>query len=194
MKNWIEEDFMNHNQWYHATPKRYCESVLKHIIADINKDVELDFGFGFYLCPNFEWAKKYAKGIEESGEEEACIIEYHFTPKELLDGDKNYRFFNELNTEFADFVFANRMFFEDYPTNCTHNYLLVGGVMSDGEQPVDFEKYRLSLMSKEELYHRICLPKEDWQIVIHSQELCDKLKPYYVYDLKGGVRDVYNGD
>ena len=185
MRNWTEEDFLKCPIWYHATLKRYQNNILKKVIADINKDTELDFGYGFYLCPNFEWALKYAKGLAESDGSDACVIEYHFTLENLLCGSTNYRFFGELNTEFADFVFYNRMYFENYPSKCIHDYLLVGGVMSDGQQTIDFDKYRNNKIIKEELYRRLCIPKEDWQVVIHSQELCDQLpKAYAVYDIK----------
>lgn len=184
MKQWSEREFLQQDIWYHATEDFYVKDILKDgVIADINADVELDFGFGFYLTPSFDWAKKYSEGYSAPR-----ILEYHFTPESLLESDSTYKFFGELNTEFAEFVFNNRMYFEKYDSKCVHTYDFVGGVMSDGNQPVDFERFRNGLISKEELFRRICIPKEDWQIVIHSQTMCNKLKkPFAIHDLKGGI-------
>ena len=79
------------------------------------------------------------------------------------------------------------MFFAESPSFCIHNYDFVFGVMSDGNQPLDFEEFRQGFITKKELYRRICLPKEDWQLMIHSQSICDTIKPVLIHDLSGGV-------
>ena len=138
-----------------------------------------------HLTPSISWSMKYAAGFSDPR-----IIEYHFVPNELIRNGFSFKYFGELNDEFADFVFSNRMFFMDSPLFCFHNYDFVIGVMSDGNQPLDFEKYRQNIITKEELYRRICIPKEDWQISIHSQSICDIIKPSFIRDLSGGVYDV----
>lgn len=182
MKIWTEEEFLDNSVWYHTTEREFANNIKENgVIASINATTELDFGYGFYLTPSLEWSKKYAEGYRDP-----VILEYHFTPRALLGGDNNYAFFQELNDTFAEFVFNNRMYYEEYEDNCIHDYLLVGGVMSDGDQPVDFERYRSEKITKEELFRRLCIPKEDWQLVIHSQDLCSKLRVFDTLEVKGG--------
>ena len=186
MKVWSQEEFLNHEIWYHATSGIFFERILTDgVVASVNKDTELDFGYGFYLTPSYRWAKKFAEGFNNPR-----IIEFHFKPIEILAGSKNFNFFGRLNMKFADFVFHNRMDYEQYPDKCVHNFALVGGVMSDGNQIMDFEEYRSGLIGKDELYQRICTPKEDWQLLIHAQSLCDRIAPFAAYDLEGETYDV----
>jgi len=190
MKVWKEKEFMEHDQWFHATTLEGFKSILKNgILASFNNDIELDFGYGFYLTPNKEWAYKYAKGLYTDSE--SVVIEFRFKPKDIANGCKS-KFYGKLDTEFADFVFNNRQYFMNNETHCVHDYDIVGGVMSDGNQWEDFELYRNGTIDKNELYKRLCIPKEDWQIVIHSQELCNKIKPFSAKGTKGGVYDVKN--
>ena len=188
MKQMTKEEFMNHDKWYHTTDLWAFQNIIKNgIQANINSDVPTDFGYGFYLCPTIEWSEKYAKSFPQG-----IIIEFNFTPIDLMSGhsDKEYEYFEHLNYEFADFVFANRKFYLNYPSKCVHNYLIVGGVMSDGEQINDFAEYDNNLISKEELYRRLLLPKEDWQLLIHSQEICNLIRPVSAFDLGGNRYDV----
>ena len=141
--------------------------------------------YGFYLAANLSCAQKYAAGFED-----ARIIEFHFKPIDILKGSSNYRFFEALDEEFAEFVFSNRMYYLESEDNCYHKYDLVAGVMSDGTQATDFEEYRDGDITKEELFRRLLLPREDWQIAIHSQALCNCLAPSRAFDLKGGEYDV----
>lgn len=186
MKQWTEKDFLSNEKWFHATSARFFEKIIKEgIIADINRESELDFGYGFYLASSKEWTEKYAKGFDN-----ARILEFHFKPIDILSGSKNYKFFESLNNDFAEFVFSNRMYFQESEDNCFHRYDLVAGVMSDGTQITDFEEFRNEDISKEELFRRLLLPREDWQLALHSQTLCNLVKPYSAYDLKGGEYDV----
>ena len=186
MRQWKEHEFLSCNRWYHATSKKFFDKIIHDgIKADINRHSELDFGYGFYLAENSDWAEKYAKGFDDGR-----IIEFHFRPVDILGEDKNYRFFGKLDEEFAEFVFLNRMYFSDNADDCVHSYDLVAGVMSDGTQATDFEEFRDGDISKSELFGRLLLPKEDWQISIHSQLLCDQIIPCRAYDLKGGEYDV----
>ncbi len=186
MKQWTEKEFLSNTHWYHATSAKFFEKIMeKGVLADVNRNSELDFGWGFYLTANSKWAEKYAMGFENER-----IIEFCFKPRDLLGDSKNYRFFGKLDKDFAEFVFSNRMYFEKSPNYCVHNYELVGGVMSDGTQVTDFEEFRNREITKDELFRRLLLPREDWQLLLHSQELCNQIKPSRAYDLKGGVYDV----
>ena len=49
MKHWDKEQLFNNLIWFHTTSNRFCLNILSNgIIADINKEIELDFGYGFY--------------------------------------------------------------------------------------------------------------------------------------------------
>ncbi len=188
MKMWTKEEFVNHDVWYHATEDVFFSKILSEgIIANINADTPTDFGFGLYLCPSLEWARKYAKAFRHG-----IIIEFHFSPLELIKNhsELKYQFYGELNNEFADFVFDNRKHYSEHLTKCVHDYCFVGGVMSDGQQISDFREYDNKLIDKQELYRRLLEPKEDWQLLLHSQELCDLIKPYDAFDLGGVHYDV----
>lgn len=189
MQSYSLEEFLQVDTWYHATIRQGYESIMtKKIQASFNKMFELDFGYGFYLTPSLDWVQKYAKSFD--GEER--IFKFNFRLADILNENVSFRFWDSLNDDFAEFVFQNRMYFSDYANFKIHDYDIVGGVMSDGNQPTDFEEFRNDLISKAELFRRICLPKEDWQIAISSQEICDMLKPVDVFDLKGVHYDVSN--
>ncbi len=186
MKKWTEQDFMSNGIWYHATSEKFFKKIINEgILANVNRESELDFGYGFYLASNIQWSQKYAEGFEE-----ARILVFNFRPVDILKGNSNYRFFGELDEEFAEFVFGNRMYYSECEDNCFHNYDIVAGVMSDGQQSTDFEEYRNKEISKEELFRRLLMPREDWQIAIHSQALCNMIVPSRAFDLKGGEHDV----
>lgn len=176
-----KQEFLEQKIWYHATDLSHFNSLMNGIDSEINRGDELDFGYGFYLCPNIEWVKKYANQFSEE-----VIFEFHFCVADLIKKGYNFIYFGELNNEFADFVYNNRTKFMNYPAECVHDFDMVGGVMSDGRQAVDFELFRQESIDKEELYRRLLLPKEDWQLLIHSQDICDLLEPIDAYN-KGGV-------
>lgn len=193
MKEWTQFDFFENNIWYHATTARNAEKILENgVIADINKNSQLDFGYGFYLCPNFEWAKNYLYGqlgLVDDDEliepNDGYILEFDFKPNDFIEG-KRIKFFDALNEEVAKFIFKNRMYYKYHLiTHCVHNYALVGGPMSDGNQLDDFLDYKLHRITKGELFERLLLPKEDWQLLVHSQEICNALKVKKIYNLKG---------
>ena len=186
MRQWNEQEFLSHDRWYHATSERFFNNIIHNgIIADVNQYSELDFGYGFYLAASSKWAEKYAKGFENER-----IVEFRFRPVDILGENSNYKFFGELNEDFAEFVFSNRMYYTNYANYCIHSYDLVAGVMSDGTQITDFEEFRDGDITKVELFRRLLMPKEDWQLTLHSQSLCNKIIPSRAYDLKGGEYDV----
>ena len=184
MVKWKRDEFVENEIWFHATSATHVEKILTGVIADINKTSALDFGYGLYLTPSFEWAKKYIAGLEY---ENPKIIEFHFKPLDFINQGASFRFFDTLNDEFADFIFENRINYRNYETMCVHNYAMVGGVMSDGNILKDFYEFKHGKIDKIELYRRICQPREDWQICIHSQDLCDQLHPFLIHDGKGGM-------
>lgn len=192
MISYSKEDFISISKWYHGTTKLGAKNVIKHVDAHFNHNNALDFGWGFYLCPQKEWALNYINNILNTVDEDTKIedndgyvIEFEFVPKEYVD-DYNFMFYDSLNSEFAEFVFRNREYYKYHLfTQCIHKYDYIGGPMSDGKQLNDFHEYHTRHITKEELYKRLLLPKESWQLSLHSQSLCDKLKVTGIYNLKG---------
>lgn len=195
-----KEEFYKNRIWYHATTKTSVKAILsKGVLAKININVPLDFGNGFYLCPNFSWCQKYIKSLLditdddiEIHSDDGYILEFEFCPKEYEKTHRNI-FWEDLDKKFAKFVFKNRMYYKyHFIRHCVHNYDFVGGPMSDGKQIDDFNEYILHRITKGELYERLLIPKEDWQLLLHSQKMCDKVKLKKIYNLKGDEVDVEN--
>lgn len=91
-----------------------------------------------------------------------------------------------LNNEFAEFVFRNRNNYKYHIfTKCVHSYDFIGGPMSDGKQIDDFTDYALKRITKGEFLERLMRPKENWQLLIHNQKLCNALTITGIYNLKG---------
>lgn len=51
-------------------------------------------------------------------------------------------------------------------------------------------EYELHRITKGELFERLLEPKEDWQLLIHSQELCNQLKLTRIFNVRGEEIDV----
>ena len=195
---WTKDTFYSNTKWYHATSTDFAFSIIsKGVLAEINKTKPLDFGYGFYLTPNKEWACKYLTEQLHVTENDASvdvndgyILEFEFVPKNYEQSHKT-KFFDGLNNQFAKFVFRNRMYYKYHIfSKCVHKYDFVAGPMSDGKQLNDFLEYQLHKISKKQLFERLLKPNEDWQLLLHSQELCDKLKLVKVYNTKGDEVDV----
>ena len=144
MKTWKEIEFWENTTWYHATQAGFAKSIIKKgVIANINNNKPLDFGYGF------------------------------------------------LDYEFAKFVFQNRRYYKYHIfSKCVHSYDMIGGPMSDGKQIDDFLEYELHRITKGELFERLLEPKEDWQLLLHNQELCGALVLNKIYNMKGDEIDV----
>lgn len=188
---WTEEEFFSHTQWFHGTHLEWGQKIIEQgVNAKFNKGSELDFGYGFYLTPNWEWAKEYAKRTINLASKDKtripCVLEFELNLKDFP--TKKHLFFRELDVAFADFVFQNR--FYSKASEKQHQYDYVGGPMSDGKPIEDFYQFRCNKISKQVLYERILRPREDWQLLLRSQEICDSLVLKNVYDSEGGEVNV----
>jgi len=195
MKEVTKEKFLSTTRWYHGTIAKHAESIISNgVNAEINKNTPLDFGSGFYLAMDKDWATKYVRSqltmIDNDLQidaDDGYVLEFEFSPK-LYISSVDFMFFEKMNTEFADFVFDNRMNYDSITYKNTYD--IVGGPMSDGKQLEDFLKYKLNQISKRELYERLLEPKEDWQMVLRTQSLCNELKLTKIYNLEGAEINV----
>ncbi|MDP4093114.1 MAG: DUF3990 domain-containing protein [Bacillota bacterium] len=190
----IDNKILKHvkkEKWYHGTTLEGFKSILsKGVIVDYNKGTELDFGFGFYLTPEFEQAERYIKKILEfdikmnkelpmKDDEDSkipVVIEFDFKPLAII-AEEKYKFksLNQYDDEFAEFVFFNRI--ENAYGENQHEYDMIFGVMSDSTPIILIQQYRDNIISKEEVIHQLKKTTSFKQLSLHRQELCDIIKP-----------------
>ena len=198
LKNFI---YLRKTKWYHATTLKSFNNICRYgIKADINKEKELDFGAGFYLSSNRIWSVQYAEdfinninctksGLEED-EAEMVIIEFEFKPISFIKSGFKCLAWGSQNRKYAEFVYRCRM----YPNSIKSFYDedIVVGPMTDGNQIEAVQQYKNKQISKEQLLKIFMENTGDWQLLLHSQEICDMIKPIRATTLKGVDLDVTN--
>lgn len=182
---------LSQNIWYHGTIFSNWDSFCKNgVIMDINRDTSdaLDFGFGFYLAPSKERAENYIIGmLDNSGfyatNEKPMILGFEFSPLDWFDNEEiNTKILSKYDDEFAIFVFENRT--QNEMGTKQHNYDVIYGVMSDSVPTQSIIKYKMGIITKEEVLDSFKKSTSMKQISLHNQSLCDiiKLKEAYVID------------
>ena len=111
-----EEKFFQSNIWYHGTTLSGWKSICQlGIQAQFNIGISVDFGNGFYLSNNLVNTKKYVENItkytdsEDESDLTPVIIEFTFSPLEWILQGASYKYFAKYDQEFAEFVFENRV-------------------------------------------------------------------------------------
>ena len=167
MKNWTKQEFYNIQTWYHGTTAVNAKKIIENgVTATVNKDRPLDFGYGFYMCPDFLWTHAYTKKLLGATDEdfqirsnEGYVLEFEFIPAKAKGKG---RFFPFLDMKFVKFVFKNRVYYKRHVfSKCVHNYAFVAGPMSDGNQTDDFTDYFMKRITRGELYERLLRPQEN---------------------------------
>lgn len=193
--------YLRKTKWYHATTLKSFNNICQHgIIADINKEKELDFGSGLYLSSNRKWSVQYAEsfintinctdyGLNED-EAEMVIIEFEFKPISFIKSGYKCLAWNKQNRKYAEFVYKCRM----YPNSDKSSYDedMVVGPMTDGNQIEAIQQYKNDQISKDQLLKIFMENTGDWQLLLHSQQICDMIKPVSATTLKGVDLDVTN--
>ena len=195
MKQWSKEKFLSENTWFHGTLRVYAiDMIVNGINAYKNRNTPSDFGRGLYLCPNEEWALSYAtqrvKDRIESVELEpndGVVIQFEFLPYDYV-GRFGLKYYSGMTKEFAKDVFFNwRHPAIPYPKRW-HD--MIFGPMTDGKQMQLMAKFKNHEISKTDVIKELLKPKEDWQLLIRSQILCNELKVVRTFNLKGDDVDV----
>ena len=192
---------LNINMWYHGTVYSNWESICKNgILAEYNKDNSdsLDFGYGFYLAPSKERAEHYILSMMEnsgfySETDEPIVLGFEFNPLEWFQNDEyNTKIFGKYDDEFAIFVFENRTL--NVAGSKQHNYDVIFGVMSDSVPTLEIQKYKMGMVTKEEVIESFKVSTSMKQLSLHNQDICDiiRLKEAYVIDRKTGERKELN--
>ena len=200
MKLWTKEEFFLNNRWFHATTKYGAARIIREgVKVKVNKNNPLDFGYGFYMTPDYDWAQKYlnetllidVENSEKDNGVNGIVFEFGIQPSVYAKGS-NVKFFSKLDNEFAKFVVKNRIDYSKHIfTKCVHNYDMVGGPMSDGNQDDAINSYFQGRITLGELYEQILIPKESWQLLIHRQYIANELRWVRLFNEKG---DEVNAD
>lgn len=176
---------------YHGTSIAAWENINKHgILADLNKETELDFGFGFYVSrkEDIGYAKAHAKKVAKDAFGRTNLYRNAVVVKMELDEtliDSKLEFQNKDN-DFIDFIFNTRMNYK----NENLQFDVIVGPMADGA--VD---YAMSIYRKFPCRLVKCLVKLNYmlpfnnhrQMVIKNQALCNSIQVKEVKNLRGEV-------
>ncbi|PYY28375.1 DUF3990 domain-containing protein [Paenibacillus illinoisensis] len=215
MSNKSPTKYLKLDKWYHATTLDGWKSICRYgILANHNIGHELDFGHGFYLTHDKKQAEKYIitllkyknKGLlseieflldskVDKSKSIPVLVEFDISPLEWLQRKEyDHYFFNKYDEEFAEFVFHNRMYNvngEDH-----HGYDFIFGVMSDSNPIIDIERFRNGELEKVEVLEGFKKSTSSKQLSVHSQQLCDIIKPSRAYRIDTGeelnVDDYFN--
>lgn len=190
MKIWTETDFLNQNTWYHGTKKDWATNiVLNGVDAKKNRGKPSDFGRGLYLCPDKEWAIKYAESLLVATDSNAkidaddgIVLQFSFVPQKYID-KYSYKYFGGMTKAYAEFVLFNWR----YPklSWILRQKDMTFGPMTDGKQLLLMQRLQNHEIGKQEAIAELLSPKEDWQLTIRSQALCDELIICRAFNLKG---------
>ena len=176
---------LQYNRWYHATSTSGFQNICANgVISQHNIGHELDFGYGFYLCPTSEAAENYISRLRDMyPDEELIIIEFEFCPFDWFQGsDFNTITFEKYDDEFAEFIFYNRT--ENVWGENQHPYDCIFGVMSDSLPTKIVQDYKAGVLTRESAIKDLKKSTSVKQISLHNQTLCDTLTitRAYAYD------------
>lgn len=186
MKEKDYDKYINQNTWFHGTTlKRWNKICEKGILANYNKGLEADFGYGFYLAPKYKQAESYINRmlpyiLNKPEDKVPIVIECNLKVNDLIDLNKyKYTRFLHFDLEFAEFVANCRL----NPNVLIHDYDFIIGVMSDSNPLKLVVDYKENKISKDDLYNGLLKWNSMEQMSIHNQEICDLITIKKVYNL-----------
>lgn len=175
----FQEIFNSVSCWYHGTTSDNLESLRKGIKVDF-KPRNCDFGIGFYMTSRKEqaekWAHRRAKDLLPfNSEVKPVVLTYLFSTEVDI---KRVKIF-EVDSEFFDFIYDNRILLDITQKRNNHDFSMVFGPVIDGQiirlkQTIEaFRSKKITLAETSK-----CLLgqyKDDTQLCICSQELANNL-------------------
>ncbi len=185
MNDKVVSKYLAQKSWFHGTTLSELESIVtKGIDVNFNFGVEHDFGYGFYLAPTFDQAKKFIeRALKYSkNKDEAIVIEFELCINHWILNGYNIKLFQKYNEEFANFVLDCRM----NPNKFNHNYDLILGVMSDNKPNVVVDELRKGIITYENAIELLLKWTSAEQLSLHNQLICDKLRIVKVTQLIDG--------
>lgn len=189
MRKWDMESFLSQTRWFHGTRREYAVNIIiDGPKAGINNHKPSDFGKGFYLCPNRDWSIKYARGLLTATDEDTIVddndgivLEFYFDPRDYI--NFKYKYFDAMTPEYAKFVYHNWK--HPYIPHINRFNSFIFGPMTDGRQLYLMTALKNNEIDKSTVLKELMNPKEDWQLTLKSQKLCNQLKLVKTYNLKG---------
>ena len=194
------ENYLKNNRWYHGTTlngwNKICELGVK---SNYNIGNELDFGYGFYLTPQSQQAEEYIKNLLKYSinfdfdipmknyhdKKIPIVIEFEICPWGLYElNTYNFKILNAYDDDFANFVFHNRV--NNINGECHHNFDIIFGVMSDSVPTILIQKYKNKEKTKQEVIEELKKSTRNKQLSLHTQEVCDIIKPTRAYYVNTG--------
>lgn len=153
---------------YHGTIDKYANDITKNGILLHKSKLHLDFGAGFYTTPDKEFAiatakrrmKRYNAFCKDAKERVGWQV-LEFECDETLFQNLRSKSFEEANTEWAQFVLANRcsnpIIHASYDNNVDKRYDIVTGPTADGANgaitllvdALDCNRVKLNLLNYE---------------------------------------------
>lgn len=119
---------------YHGTELDSITSLETGIILNKGRK-KTDFGQGFYLTGNKDQAENWALSrtrskLNNENKSVAVVVSFSLDLSKLI--KLNHKFFNEVNNEWAEFIYANRSLNSHLINNIDNKYDLVYGPLADG--------------------------------------------------------------
>lgn len=126
----------------------------------------LDFGKGFYTTSSFEQARKWALNRKRNGKSRDAVVSVFKVSADYLETSSlNIRNFSRADSEWLDFVMANRT-----DINFTHDYDIVKGPVANDRVYASINAFENGFMDRETLLEEL----RTWvfvdQIVFHTEK------------------------
>lgn len=126
----------------------------------------LDFGKGFYTTSSFEQARKWALNRKRNGKSRDAVVSVFKVSADYLETSSlNIRNFSRADSEWLDFVMANRT-----DINFTHDYDIVKGPVANDRVYASINAFENGFMDRETLLKEL----RTWvfvdQIVFHTEK------------------------
>lgn len=130
--------------------------------------MNLDFGLGFYVTDIFTQAKEWAEQVADLRDASPVVSKYHLRRQEII-GRGNAKIFTAYNTEWLDFVTANRM-----GKDAWKGYDYIEGGVANDRVINTVRLYMSGFISADEALNRLKYYKPTNQICILNQALLDE--------------------
>ena len=191
MKDSEIQRYLKQTDWWHGTTLSAWKNIQSiGIKADYNEGTELDFGYGFYITPKQKQAEYYIKRVLKNNQNDISVLLHcQLCLKDIINQGYSGIIMPHHNAQWADFVFNCRL----NPLINYHSYDFVLGATADYSPVKMMAEYRVGLLTKTQVISNfINHAASTDQLVIHNQEICDKIDIIEVIDANTGRRlDLY---
>lgn len=151
---------------YHGTNIDFTEICLT------KSRVGKDFGFGFYLTPDWQIAKRQAqRKIKQYGEGNEIVQRYNFDENKLK--NLNVLQFDAYTEPWTDFVLLNR---QNNEAHSAHDYDVVIGPIADDTVGFQIRRYTEGIITKAQFLNEIKFHTVTIQYFFGTEQAIELLK------------------